>query len=122
MRIGDWSSDVCSSDLHPVAAVAIWIELGRAVISREWSKRPDDVDQIFMLALGAIPHVMIAMGKLPRITGMDFDRLRHLSLNPVAPAAEYGLNGAEGLLLPGERFTMGRVAPKHAAPLGWASR
>src|SRR3546814_17389179 len=81
--------------LHPVAAVAIGIDLGRAVISREWSKRPDDVDQIFMLALGAIPHVMIAMGKLPRLTGMDFDRLRHIELNPVARRSEERRVGKE---------------------------
>src|SRR3546814_19639955 len=71
-----------------------------------------------MLALGAIPHVMIAMGKLPRLTGMDFDRLRHIELNPVARAAEYGLNGAEGRRLQGERFSMGRSLQKPAEPLG----
>src|SRR3546814_13301842 len=101
MRISDWSSDVCTSDL----------------ISREWSKRPDDVDQIFMLALGAIPHVMIAMGKLPRHTGMDFDRLRHIELNPVARAAEYGLIGAEGRRLRGESFSMGSSFQEPAEPL-----
>src|SRR3546814_2268760 len=58
------------------------------------------------------------MGDLPRLTGMDFDRLRHIGLNPVARAAEYGLNGAEGRRLQGERFSMGRSLQEPAEPLG----
>src|SRR3546814_11080009 len=58
------------------------------------------------------------MGDLPRLTGMDFDRLRHIELNPDARAAEYGLNGAEGRRLQGERFSMGRSLQEPAEPLG----
>src|SRR3546814_9904053 len=50
--------------------------------------RSDDIDEKFLLALGAGPHVMIAMRKLPNFAGVDFDGLCDIELDAVAAAAE----------------------------------
>src|SRR3546814_18308982 len=59
---------------HSRGAVAVRVNVGRAIVGGERRQRPDDIDEKFLLALGAGPHVMIAMRKLPNFAGVDFDR------------------------------------------------
>src|SRR3546814_8221124 len=156
MRISDWSSDVCSSDLgilirlepaetvadheaapdfaavirpramrgrakkayrrsrfargddrrpkirfrHSRGAVAVRVNVGRAIVGGERRQRPDDIDEKFLLALGAGPHVMIAMRKLPNFAGVDFDGLCDFELDAVGAAAETSLDrGQDDLVL-----------------------
>src|SRR3546814_20421211 len=62
--------------------------------------RSDDIDEKFLLALGAGPHVMIAMRKLPNFAGVDFDGLCDIELDAVAAAAENSLDrGQDDLVL-----------------------
>src|SRR3546814_8127189 len=94
MRISDWSSDVCSSDLlarcdnrfarvrlrHALRAMAVRIDVRRAIVRSEGSERPDHIDQKFMRPLFAGPHIMVAVRELPDFTRMDFDRLRDIEI------------------------------------------
>src|SRR3546814_3201525 len=83
MRISDWSSDVCSSDLrvrfgkdgNVLVEVACRPQPRAAVLARERGQRPHNVDEIFEVALGPLPHVLVTMRQLRKGTGVDFDGL-----------------------------------------------
>src|SRR3546814_19491330 len=72
MRISDWSSDVCSSDLrvrfgkdgNVLVEVACRPQPRAAVLARERGQRPHNVDEIFEVALGPLPHVLVTMRQL----------------------------------------------------------
>src|SRR3546814_5442395 len=91
MRISDWSSDVCSSDLvqggaeedqcvtrryrrndrvrfgtdgNVLVEVACRPQPRAAVLARERGQRPHNVDEIFAVALGPLPHVLVTMRQL----------------------------------------------------------
>src|SRR3546814_2420282 len=44
MRISDWSSDVCSSDLRPRAGARA--AMRRSALARSWREQPDDVPEL----------------------------------------------------------------------------
>src|SRR3546814_14779071 len=44
MRISDWSSDVCSSDLLGSHQISPWIEVSPATTAQEWKVFPSDDD------------------------------------------------------------------------------
>src|SRR3546814_19698737 len=56
MRISDWSSDVCSSDLAGLSALL-------AATRDSWQGRPDAVSML--LANGADPSVVVGAGNTP---------------------------------------------------------
>ncbi len=71
---------------HPFDAMASRIDQRRSIIGSEGRQRPDDVEQK-LLALGALPHVMIAVRELPRFARMDLDSLHDIELQTIAAAA-----------------------------------
>ena len=60
-----------------------------AVLRGERAQRPDDVEQVLYLALGAIPHVLITMGVLSRRPGMNLNALREVQIETLAPRSEH---------------------------------
>jgi len=60
-----------------------------AVFGGELGERPDDVEEIFVIAFAARPHVVIAMRELFDLSGMDGDGLCDIKLDLVASVAEY---------------------------------
>src|SRR3546814_3033683 len=75
MRISDWSSDVCSSDLPeaaPVYAETVAIDLGAISLSLAGPRRPQD---------------LVAPGDLPTLLGGPGLRTPGLPTRPVALAA-----------------------------------
>src|SRR3546814_14332098 len=75
MRISDWSSDVCSSDLHR-------IELGVR-------HRPDRIERRHAELLDR-PDSMLARGERPAVTQHDGRQLRARSVRRVDQAGEHG--------------------------------
>src|SRR3546814_1863097 len=59
---------------HALRAMAVRIDVRRAIVRSEGSERPDHIDQKFMRPLFAGPHIMVAVRELPDFTRMDFDR------------------------------------------------
>src|SRR3546814_4514891 len=106
MRISDWSSDVCSSDLlafgdlgkpeirlrHARFAVALREDARCAIVRGEGGERPKDIDQIFLTAVSAAPHVVVAVRELAHLARMDLDRLREVELDAVASRPQYPLD------------------------------
>src|SRR3546814_3260323 len=56
-----------------------------AIFRRERHKRPHNIHEIFDAALGAGPHVLIAMRHLRQCARMDLDRLGEIERDPFAP-------------------------------------
>src|SRR3546814_3858164 len=52
MRISDWSSDVCSSDLYPILAVAAAFAKGRTVMRGLGELRVKESDRLAAIATG----------------------------------------------------------------------
>src|SRR3546814_17722494 len=111
MRISDWSSDVCSSDLvqggaeedqcvtrryrrndrvrfgkdgNVLVEVACRPQPRADVLARERGQRPHNVDEIFEVALGPLPNVLVTMRQLRKGTGGDFDGLGQVGCDPLA--------------------------------------
>ena len=84
----------------------------------ERAQRPHDVNKIFDCALGALPHILIAMRELRERAGMDLDRLRQIERDPVAPGREHRFARSEDRGMPDERVGMGRTAQQASEPLG----
>src|SRR3546814_6626538 len=103
MRISDWSSDVCSSDLrvrfgkdgNVLVEVACRPQPRAAVLARERGQRPHNVDEIFEVALGPLPHVLVTMRQLRKGTGVDFDGLGQVERDPLAPWKQHLLDNLE---------------------------
>src|SRR3546814_5091188 len=72
MRISDWSSDVCSSDLFPCAQLAFYIDL--AALAQEAFS---DIDQAFRENSDSVPFgPVLALARipiLPAFAGRDAD-------------------------------------------------
>src|SRR3546814_13428927 len=67
---------------------------------------PHHIDEIFVLALGTVPHVVIAMRELPDLAGMNLDRLRDVQLNAIASACQHRFDQAEEGGRHNQRFGM----------------
>src|SRR3546814_19801850 len=65
---------------HPLHAVALRKDARCAVFFCEGCQRPEDVDEIFLGAVGAAPHILVAVRELPHFARMDFDRLCEVEL------------------------------------------
>src|SRR3546814_19827279 len=101
MRISDWSSDVCSSDLRArfhldrdrllvrhrvgVGPMAVRPEAGGAILGGERRQRPDDVQKIFDLDVGTLPNVLNAVRLMCERAGGDVDRPGQDGRGPGAP-------------------------------------
>src|SRR3546814_14674210 len=67
MRISDWSSDVCSSDLHKTLPLPSYVEVtaldtGRTILVRVNDRGPMVTDRLIGLSLGAAEQLGIADG------------------------------------------------------------
>src|SRR3546814_13875405 len=67
MRISDWSSDVCSSDLHKTLPLPSYVEVtaldtGRTILVRVNDRGPMVTDRLIGLSRGAAEQLGIADG------------------------------------------------------------
>src|SRR3546814_14091208 len=62
MRISDWSSDVCSSDLLRVAERLLTIEQQRRIVRRGCIRAFDDGGKLLQLVLGLLQPFLIGRG------------------------------------------------------------
>ena len=91
---------------------------GGAVFSLERRNRPHHVDEIFDLAGRAAPHILIPVGKLRRRAGMQFERLRQVELDGIAPGVENGPHQAHDRGVAHESLDSGYAFQKAAKALG----
>src|SRR3546814_11276904 len=103
MRISDWSSDVCSSDLLAVAYV-LWLQHEGALAFRAFLARIDELDQILDLAIEDIDadHAGVAapmpVAEIAAPGGFGPDQRIHRK------RVVTGKSGADGLDLGGRRI------------------
>src|SRR3546814_12742065 len=99
MRISDWSSDVCSSDLADIETLLI-DEIGRLAVGM-------DHDMIGGAALGCKGGVHIGMGNVPVAGCIEIQRL--------GPPVRRLDGGGAGLLVHRYHLAPPPVAPRSAA-------
>src|SRR3546814_443997 len=74
---------------HARFTVALREDARCAIVRGEGGERPKDIDQIFLTAVSAAPHVVVAVRELAHLARMDLDRLPEVELDAVASRPQY---------------------------------
>src|SRR3546814_4179702 len=69
MRISDWSSDVCSSDLTKVDYAEALLGV-RATTARDWPRLPEDVKKLFTAYAAGLNHYADKHADEVRLSGL----------------------------------------------------
>src|SRR3546814_11712823 len=77
---------------HARFAVALREDARCAIVRGEGGERPEDIDQIFLSAGRAAPHVLVAVRELAHLARMNLDRLREVEQDALASPPQYPLD------------------------------
>src|SRR3546814_13645892 len=123
MRISDWSSDVCSSDLLEQLAVTVMLERDRRTDERR-AVMGARCDRLIALLADALPHWRAPVpegglplwAELPRPDASALAAMAHTLGLRIAPGPRLVIDGALARFV---RLTLPLSEPRIPPPVGW---
>src|SRR3546814_12649071 len=117
MRISDWSSDVCSSDLIRVTAQLIDASNGATLWSDRWDRPAGDIFAVQTEVAERVAVALGGMGGSAAITAEEIRKARRRSPESLTAYDHYLLANEGRTLLPGESLSRGLAAATKAITL-----